>query len=186
MQAFAEKMWDGLAKEQPTHDASMEKAVPGIQQFPHAHQQDLEKMGRSLANLSSSVDSGFKTMKEDRKKEALAQDCRLAVSFLDDASSWPCNEPVQPVGSIETAVPLQVVKIGVPLDLPGLCPHTPSPTALVPRQHSPMDRGGSPDFSSWRLCPKHTTVTGMADEWHGRGKFQAEGISGRNEQCSDQ
>lgn len=157
-----------LQVEDSPYDASLEKVVPGIQQFHHAHHKDLENMGTSLTALTESVNVGFQKMSLERKEESLAQDRRLAASFLDVASTLltgTCtDEPVVGGHKPKSRSLRMEIDTGVPVDLR---PCTPSPTgAMAPRQQSPMDRGGSPNFTGWRLHPKHTTISSMVDEWH--------------------
>ena len=163
MQAYVEVMTSELNNEQNPLDANLEKVLPGLHQWHNINAGQLQKVETAINTLSSSINTGLQTLKEQAEAERLHADQRLAEAFRRLADAYvPNSSPDSNDLVLETM-----------------------PIPMVTEEEQQQQQGGNepePD-SGKTMVVKHKCLLDLYCEWYGLGEYTDYygGIQGRED-----
>ena len=160
-QAFKEQMATELREEKNPLDANLEKVLPGLHQWHNVNTKALGKVELAVNTLSSNLNQAVQGMYEQSREERKAADQRLAQALHQLASSYENGDEHPPQFVVTQQEQEQA------------------------EEEPSVGSDGIPNECEIRIAmkPKHQSLFGLWNEWHGLEEFAdlCGGIKGREE-----
>lgn len=180
-------MRKSLRDEKSPLDANLESVLPGVHQWHKANEQAISRLGDRVDTFAEAVAAGINTLitKVNMSEQQRAdQEARLAAllemgsNVLRGGQSQLSPTRTTTTFEFENGFPITPAGAPSPAGAPDTWCTTTTVAATVSQEETELDT-----HKTYRMRPKHQTLTDLYAEWMGTGDFMDEfgGIEGRNQ-----